>query len=124
MADSDGRFGALGPATRRGDRDDTFAISFSNFGSDVDVIAPGVDILSTLPGNRYGLSDGTSMASPAVAGLLAMYSGSTVNILGGGPRRVTGLELAALLVQAGAAELVPGPGRQYPMLLDKVNTLR
>jgi subtilisin family serine protease len=33
-----------------------------------DVMAPGVDITSTFPGNQYGSLDGTSMASPHVAG--------------------------------------------------------
>ena len=46
--------------------------SFTNFGSTVDVSAPGVNILSTIPGNRYGSKNGTSMASPLVAGLAAL----------------------------------------------------
>jgi thermitase len=47
---------------------------FSNYGTTVDVAAPGVAILSTVPGGRYGIKAGTSMASPhvaALAGLLA-----------------------------------------------------
>jgi prepilin-type N-terminal cleavage/methylation domain-containing protein len=70
MADSDGRPGALGPATTAGP-DDTFA-TFSNFDKTVTVIAPGVDILSTLPGGSYGLKNGTSMAAPHVAGYCAL----------------------------------------------------
>jgi subtilisin family serine protease/subtilase family serine protease len=43
--------------------------SFSNYGAiSVDLGAPGVDILSTLPGGNYGFMSGTSMATPHVSG--------------------------------------------------------
>jgi cell wall-associated protease len=59
--------GASGP------NGDMIAADFSNYGRAVDVFAPGVEIYSTLPGgNQYGNQQGTSMASPVVAGLAAL----------------------------------------------------
>lgn len=46
--------------------------SFSSYHSSVGISAPGVSILATYPGNSYGTADGTSMASPIVAGVAAL----------------------------------------------------
>lgn len=45
--------------------------SFSNYGSKVDVAAPGVNVYSTYPGAKYVSMAGTSMATPFVTGLAA-----------------------------------------------------
>ncbi|RZK69625.1 MAG: peptidase S8, partial [Pedobacter sp.] len=53
--------------------DETLKASFSNFGkTQVDVFAPGVKIYSTVPGSKYKNQNGTSMASPVVAGLAGL----------------------------------------------------
>ncbi|WP_052273292.1 S8 family peptidase [Flavihumibacter solisilvae] len=51
----------------------SYTASFSNYGkNEVDVFAPGTKIYSTIPGgNTYGNQQGTSMASPVVAGVAA-----------------------------------------------------
>jgi subtilisin family serine protease len=57
------------------DHNDNLA-SFSNYGAiTVDIAAPGVNILSTFPGNQYGSISGTSMATPHVSGALGLVFG-------------------------------------------------
>jgi subtilisin family serine protease len=46
--------------------------SFSNFGTEVDVAAPGVDIFSTYKDGQYAKLSGTSMATPMVTGCVAI----------------------------------------------------
>jgi subtilisin len=50
--------------------------SFSSVGNELEVMAPGVNILSSVPGNGYDYFNGTSMASPHVAGAAALVMAS------------------------------------------------
>jgi len=59
-----------------------FSCGGINPGQDVDIAAPGVDVLSSLPGNRYGRKNGTSMATPHVSGVAALIAQSDVKYRG------------------------------------------
>jgi subtilisin family serine protease len=82
------------------DRSDARA-SFSAYGARLDLLAPGVDILSTWNGRPYFAQSGTSMAAPQVAGVAAL-------LLARMPRAGPAAIRACLL--AGAADL-GAPGR-------------
>jgi subtilisin family serine protease len=68
LEDYDGKPGGVSGNSQ----DDTFA-GFSNYGSGVDIMAPGRNIRSTVPGGGLGTKSGTSMAAPHVAGAAALF---------------------------------------------------
>jgi subtilisin family serine protease len=73
--------------------------SFSNYGAEtVDVFGPGVAIYSTTPNNKYRNAQGTSMASPAVAGVAAVIRSQYPKLTAGQVKQVlmeSGLEASA-----------------------------
>jgi subtilisin len=76
--------------------------TFSSTGPAVELSAPGVNVLSTVPGNNYDSYNGTSMASPYVAGVAALILGADSSL--------TNVELRQLL-QDTAIDL--GNSNQY-----------
>lgn len=72
--------------------------SFSNYGSCVDIWAPGVGVLSTKKGGGTTTFSGTSMASPHVAGAAALYLSANAF--------ATPVQMEAVLRQAA---IQPGP---------------
>lgn len=71
MGDTDGEPGGNGPRSCSANMDDTF-VSFSNFGADIDIAAPGDCILSVTPNGLREFS-GTSEATPHVTGAVALF---------------------------------------------------
>ena len=62
--------------------------SFSNYGTGIEVDAPGVNIISAVPGNLYGIVNGTSFSAPIIAGTAALLraegvTGVAARIAGG-----------------------------------------
>lgn len=76
ISDSDGLPGGLGPDItvpwKENEKDDSFS-SFTNYGPEVDIAAPGRHILSAWLGDGYRIESGTSMSAPFVSGAAALY---------------------------------------------------
>lgn len=93
------------------DSNDTKA-SWSSFGKWVDVAAPGVNIYSTWKNNGYKSADGTSMATPHVAGLSALIWSTTF-----GPDNVSVRRQIE-----GTADKIAGTGRYW--IYGRINALK
>ena len=81
--------------------------SYSNYGAkNVDVFAPGTDIYSTIPNNKYEFMPGTSMASPAVAGVAALIRSQYPSLSASQVKKIileSGLSTKATVILGGDA---------------------
>ena len=84
--------------------------SFSNFGADVDIAAPGNRILATYLDGQYVRLSGTSMASPHVAGAAALLIASS-------SRALSPAQVRAALIRNAKGTVTRDPdGHPDPML--------
>jgi hypothetical protein len=81
---------------------------FSDASPKIALAAPGTSVLSSLPGNTFGLKSGTSMAAPAVAGAFALLRQAAPD--------ASLASLLDLLRATGRAAPDPRTGATYPAL--------
>lgn len=108
MTDYDGLPGGLAPVPPEcsdTEQDDRFT-TFSNFGKPVDVAAPGTCSVATFPGGLYAYAEGTSFASPLVAGGAALLKARKPNM--------TPAQVRAKIVANAEPGPIPGDPDTYP----------
>jgi len=80
-----------------------------------DIAAPGVDVLSALPGGDYGRNSGTSMAGPHVAGVVALIWSANPGLIGN-------IERTEEILRASTTPFIPQEaGSSLPVDLDELD---
>ena len=77
-----------------------FVADFSNIGPEIDLIGPGVGVISTVPTKDFAVMDGTSMACPAVTGIVARLLAAQSAILNLARNDARAAAIAQLALQA------------------------
>ena len=95
-----------------------------------DIVAPGVHILSSFPGSTYEFEDGTSMAGPHVAGVVALLWSANRNLIGDIDRTEQILIQSATPFTGTLGTLTPGEApapivdkNGAPTLLDRLDAM-
>ncbi len=92
---------------------------FSNSNNEVDLVAPGENILSTYPNGKYASLSGTSMATPHVSGALALIKAISNQAF---ERKLTEPEIYAQLIKRtvplGHSPKLEGNGMVYLTAVD------
>ena len=87
---------------------------FSNYGKKmVDVFSPGVEIYSTTPNNEYASFQGTSMASPACAGVAAILRSYYPDLSAAQIREI----IRTSSVKSDQMVKRPGKGKEAPVMV-------
>lgn len=101
---------------------ENFVANFSNYGNQtVDLFAPGVAIYSTMPDNKYKRQEGTSMASPVVAGTAALLMAYYPDL---SPRQIRRIILQSTAKYPNQQVIVPhegNPEESEQMLFPKLS---
>lgn len=71
----------VGTVTEPLGKEQSFIADFSNTGPEINLAGPGVGIVSTIPHDRFGVMDGTSMACPGVTGAIARRLAGDARVL-------------------------------------------